>query len=105
MTLEAALAMEKTHWWETASAREIAMFQMFEGRLVCPFDVFQQAVEDTLKRPVWTHEFGMNVEGLKKELLGTGPAPTFEDIMNLIPTEKRILYCVEETDEDRLVPE
>ena len=38
---------------------------MFESKLCMPFSIFQEAVEKTLGRPVWTHEFAFY--GIKKE--------------------------------------
>jgi hypothetical protein len=91
MTEAEAITLADSKFWETMTMRERAVFQMFESRLCMPFSVFHEAMEATLGRPVWTHEFGLNADGLKKELLGTGPAPTFEEIMDLIPAEKRIV--------------
>ena len=88
---EAALALVDKKWWEGKSFREIAEFQMSTAELCMPFDKFQEAVEKTLGRPVFTHEFGMNVEGLWKELFENGEAPSFEEILNMIPEEKRIV--------------
>lgn len=54
------------------------------------FGTFHKAMEEALGRPVWTHEFAFS-DQLKKEFLGDKPAPTFEEIVNLIPAEKRII--------------
>jgi hypothetical protein len=91
MTKDEAIALSKTEFWTAMSYRERAMFQMFEDKLCMPFDVFHEALEKTLDRPVWTHELAMNYDGIKKELLGERPAPTFEDILNMIPAEKRVI--------------
>jgi len=49
-------------------------------------------VQKTLGRPVFTQEFtSNNINRLKKELLGECPAPTMEEIINLIPKEKRLI--------------
>ena len=48
-----------------------------------PFDVFHEAVEKSLGRPVFTHEFGLNRDGMMKELCGDEPPPTFKDIINI----------------------
>lgn len=56
--------------------------------------MFHEAVEKALGRPVWTHEFGLNWDGLKKELMGEAPAPTMQEIIDLIPEEKRIIVEV-----------
>lgn len=63
----------------------------FEEVFPVPFDIFHEAIEKTLGRPVFTHEFGLNREGLKKELFGEKESPTLEDVINLIPEEKLIL--------------
>jgi hypothetical protein len=91
ITKEEAMRLYESGWWEDKTPREIAMFQMFTRRLCLPFGEFQKAVEEALGRPVWTHEFGLNLDGLKKELLGEAPAPTFAEICALIPPEKLIL--------------
>ena len=71
--------------------RQRAEFQM-EQRLLCmPFEIFHEAMEKTLGRGVYTHEFGFNTEGLKAELYGNKPAPTFEEILALIPKDKQVI--------------
>ena len=94
MTKEEAIALGETKFWEKMTPREIATFQMYEDKLCMPFDVFHKAIEEALGRPVWTHEFGLNREGLRKELTGDAPAPSMEDILNLIPAEKRIVVGI-----------
>ncbi|HLE17638.1 MAG TPA: hypothetical protein VI728_05050 [Syntrophales bacterium] len=94
MTKGEAIKLMDTKFWETMTLKERAMFQMFEKRLCMPFDVFHEAVEKTLGRPVLTHEFGLNWEGIQKELLGDTPAPTMKDIINMIPAEKRMIVVV-----------
>ena len=88
---EKACALYDSKWWEQKRAREIAEFQMLTSELCCPFDVFHKALEETLGRPVFTHEMGMNYEGLFQELFHGKTAPTFQEIINLIPEEKRII--------------
>jgi len=56
-----------------------------------PFNVFHEAVEKTLNRPVYTHELGLNQKGIIQELFNNKKPPTFEEILNLIPKEKQIL--------------
>ena len=90
LTKEQAIVLHGSGFWETMTAREIATFQLFERSLCMPFPVFRQALEEALGRPVWTHEMGPNCEGLKAELLGERPAPSFEEIIALIPEEKRL---------------
>lgn len=87
---DAAIALAKTEWWKTKTPEEIVQFQLFTQELAMDFGDFHGAVEKVLGRPVFTHEFA-DFASLQRELLGEKPAPTFEDIMNMIPEEKRML--------------
>lgn len=77
--------------WEKLSVSELAAIGLFQRLLCLPYVKFHEAIEKHFKRPVFTHEFGLNYEGLQKEYFGTIPAPTMEQIIDLIPEEKRIL--------------
>jgi Na+-transporting NADH:ubiquinone oxidoreductase subunit NqrF len=90
MTREQALVLYETKWWETKSPEEIVRVQLFEDKLCMPFSNFHEAVEKALGRSVWTHEFGLNWKGLQEEFLKDRPAPTMQEIMKMIPPEKRI---------------
>ena len=92
-TKEEAIKLFKTKFWEEMEYEQIARFQLYQNRLCIPFDVFHEAIEKTLGRPVFTHEFGSN-GSIKAELEGRKPAPTFEDIVNLIPKDKRIIITI-----------
>lgn len=52
-----AKRLDELGWYKDKTPEEIVSFQLFEKRLCMPFDQFQAAVESTLGRPVWTHEF------------------------------------------------
>ena len=95
VTREEAVELAKSGFWKTMSYRDIAMFQMHEKRLCMPFDVFHEAIVKALGRPVYTHEFATNHEGLKKELRGEIPAPSMRQVMELIPEDKRIIVVVD----------
>jgi hypothetical protein len=95
LTKDQAIHLAESKWWEGKTDREIVEFQLFTKRLCMPFDLFHKAVESTLGRPVWTHEFG-SAGRLKEEFLGDKPAPTFDEIINLIPEDKRILVVVDD---------
>ena len=99
MTREQAVALFDTLWWIDRDPANIVAFQLFEERLCMPFDKFHEAVETALGRPVWTHEFGSGVKGLREEFLKERPARTFEEIMALIPKDKQILVVHEEAQE------
>lgn len=89
-----AIALFDSGWWKDRPAREVAMFQMFTKELSMPFDVFHKSLEEALGRPVWTHELGLNADGLQKELLGETATPTMDDIINLIPEDKRLVLVI-----------
>ena len=91
LSKEEAIEFYESDKWKEWPARAIAGFQLFQEKLCVPFDVFHEAIEKALNRPVWTHGFGLNHDGLIAEYLGQSPAPTFEEIMNMIPEEKRII--------------
>jgi hypothetical protein len=91
---ENAIELSLLNWWENLSYREIAGVQLFITELCCPFDVFHEAVEKSLGRPVFTHEFGLNYSGICEEFLGEREQPTLEEIFNLIPEDKRIVLEV-----------
>ena len=94
MTKENAIALAELEFWKSLTDRQIAEFQISEEKLCMPFSVFHEAIEKTLGRPVYTHEFGLSLEGLKSELFEGKLPPTLEEIMNLIPAEKRIIIQV-----------
>jgi hypothetical protein len=90
MEKQQAIDLYESKFWEGMSMEEIAKFQLFEDKLCMPFDIFHEAIEKVLNRPVFTHEFAYS-DNLKKEMLGEKPAPDFDDILNLIPENKRII--------------
>lgn len=91
-----AIRLFDSGWWKDKTDREIAVFQMFTEELAVPFGRFQEAMEKALGRPVWTHELGLNWEGLAAELMGDKPAPTMQEIIELIPKDKRLIIVKEE---------
>lgn len=91
MTEDQAIRLYETGWWKTKTPEQTVRFQLFEDRLCMPFGDFHKATEEALGRPVFTHEFGLNLDGLKKEFLGQSAAPTLEQIMEMIPEAKRII--------------
>lgn len=90
MTKKQAIAFGKSEWWDGLSDHDIVMFQLFEEKLCMDFGRFHQAVEAVLGRPVWTHEFAGWAD-LQKEFLGDKPAPTWQEVVNLIPEDKRVV--------------
>lgn len=93
---EKAIALAKSEWWVGLSAREIAKFQLFTAEVCVPdFGIFHEALEEALGRPVFTHELGLNLDGIIHEFLGEADAPTLEQIMELIPKKKRVIVEIE----------
>ena len=91
LTKEQAIAFYENKCYEDMTYRQIAEFQIEQKLLCMPFDVFHEAMEKTLGRPVFTHEFAFGYEKIRKELYGEKEPPTFEEICALIPKEKLIV--------------
>ena len=91
LTREQAREIYDSQVWEEWSIEYIARFQLYQERLCVPFDVFHMAISEELGRDVWTHEFAHS-DILKAEYEEKIPHPTFEDITEMIPAEKRILF-------------
>lgn len=94
LTKDEAIEFSQSEKWKDWPDKALVGFQLFQKKLCVPFSVFHAAIERVLDRPVWTHEFGLNYDGIVAEYLGKAPKPSFEDIMNLIPEEKRIIISV-----------
>jgi len=94
LTKKQAIALAKSEFWKDMTYFERAKFQLFTGKLCMPFEVFHEAIEKALGRPVYTHEFGLNVKGLKEELLGKRKAPTLKEILDMIPKDKLIVPII-----------
>jgi hypothetical protein len=78
-------------WWRGLNARQIVRFQLFTRELVMPFGLFHEAMEEALKRPVYLHEFGLNLDGLILEFMGESDEPTWNDLERIIPDNKPML--------------
>lgn len=91
LTREQVIAFCENKCYEGMTSRQIAEFQIEQDRLCVPFGVFHKAIEEALGRPVYIYEFELNRDGLRKELRGEKESPTLEEIINLIPEDKRIL--------------
>lgn len=89
------------HWWD-GSDWEKAWGQLNEDILVMEFGAFHRALEAAAGRPVWTHELALSgVERLRQELLAKriapdqATSPTMQEIIDLIPPEKRVVVSLE----------
>lgn len=90
LTREQAIALHDSGAWQQMDVKARALFQMEQDLLCMPFSVFHEAVEKALGRPVWTHEFA-NQAGLLAEMQGKAAAPSFAEIVAMIPEEKRLV--------------
>jgi hypothetical protein len=92
LTEKQAIKLGESEIWKNMTDEEIVKFQLFQNRLCMPFAEFHRAIEVVLKRSVFTHEFGS--DDLKKEYLKQKETPTFAEILNLIPKEKRLVINI-----------
>lgn len=92
LTKNQAIEMAKSEWWKDKPAKDVALFQMQQDKLCMDFSEFHRCMEETLGRPVWTHEFASsNRDALMKELLGEKEPPSMNEIISLIPQQKLII--------------
>jgi hypothetical protein len=70
LTTEEAIAFDGTDEYKNMTLLEKAWFQINQPKLCMPFEKFHEAVEKSLGRPVFTHEFGMSacVDSMKAQL-------------------------------------
>ena len=90
LTREQAVALAASGWWKGRGKAEVALFQLHEERLCMDFGDFQLAVDELLGRPTWTHEYA-HPENLIAEYRGEKKAPTFWEILEMLPTDKVVL--------------
>ena len=94
-TKKNAIAFYKARGWESMSYRQRAEFQMTVGKASMPIEIFHEALEVTLGRPVVWHELVADWVGLKAELFGERGMPELVEIMATIPGEVRNLLARE----------
>ena len=92
-TQKQAIALAKGGEWKDWTEEEIVRFQLYQRRLCMDFSIFHAATEKILGRPVFTHEFA-DSKRLIDEYEGKRSAPTFEEIINFLPEEKRIVIGI-----------
>ena len=90
LTKGQALKIFESKVWEKWTDEQIVKFQLYQDRLCVPFGRFHEAIAKVLKRPVFSHEFAYQTN-LIAEFENIIPAPSFQEIIELIPEEKRIL--------------
>ena len=90
LTKKQAIKFSESKVWETWTDEEIVRFQLFQEKLCMDFSRFHEAISKVLDRDVYTHEFA-DTDSLKEEYLGSKEPPTLDEIINLIPEDKRII--------------
>ena len=93
ITKDQAIQIYDSGIWKDWTDEEIVKFQLFQDCLAIPFSRFHEATEKVLDRSVWTHEFA-DQQRLIDEYLGKRPKPTFREIVELIPEEKRLIIAI-----------
>ncbi len=66
LSKQKAISLYESKEWEKWSNLEIVAKQLYTEKLFLPFEIFHEAIEIVLNRPVYTHEFAQP-ESLKKE--------------------------------------
>jgi hypothetical protein len=95
-TEEQAIAFAKSEVWKDWTDEEIVRLQLFQNRICVDFNRFHRALNAVLKRPVFHHELiSKNYNNVVEEYLGTKEPPTMEEIINLIPEDKRLMLNFE----------
>ncbi len=92
LTREQALALYDSRFWESLAYVERARFQLSEERLCMPFEVFIEAVERALGRSVRVGEL-IDSRGLLAELTGEQQPLDVDELLSLVPAEKRMLLA------------
>lgn len=90
LTKAQAIRMASSSWWTDMPARDVAMFQLHERLLCMPLGVFRNALNEALGRGVHSHEL-RDPDALIRELLGEQRSPTRDEIIALIPADKRVV--------------
>ena len=103
LTEEQAKRFYESKVWESWTDRQVVEFQLFQKKLAIPFPRFHEAMGKVLKRPVYTTEFAF-ADLLRQEFLGDKEPPTLQEIMELIPKDKRVII-VDENGVSELVRE
>ena len=90
LSIDQAVAFYESGVWKKMTSPELAAFQIAQERLCVPFEVFHRAVEETIGRRIYVHEFSMNRGGLRVEIQGKAKCPTMAEIIAMFPVEKAI---------------
>lgn len=90
-----AIEFAKSGVWKEWDDEQIVKFQIFQDRLCIDFDRYHRALCLVLERPVYSHELA-RMSNLRSEYLGIRKAPTINEIIEMIPEDKRQIIIKEE---------
>jgi len=93
ITREQAIELADSGAWKVWTDEDVVRFQLYQDRLAMDFARFHEALESVLGRPVWTHELA-NRDRIVAEYEGKRDAPTFQEIVELIPEHQRLVVEV-----------
>lgn len=89
LTEKEALAVYESGIWKQWTDEEVVRFQIFQSNLCMPWDRYRGAMAKVLGRPVFTHEFAR--ASLQAEYLKKRSKPTMQEVIDLIPVDKRTI--------------
>jgi hypothetical protein len=84
---ETAIALYQSGWWRERPAKEVALFQLQTAELSLPFSEFGRVLKEATGRYVTKYELSQP-ESLIAEIMGERPAPTHEELAQLLALEQ-----------------
>lgn len=81
-----AIKYARSKKWKKLSNEEKVKIQLYTKELCMPFDIFHEAMEKVLDRPVFTHEFAFT-GNLQAEFEKRKDRPAFEEIVALLDSK------------------
>jgi hypothetical protein len=91
LTKNQAITLFESGAWKRWSNDKLVWFQLNQNCLCVDWGHFRGAIESVLGREVYSHEFGVNRQGLIDEFKGIVAPPSLDDIISMIPMEKIII--------------
>ena len=96
MTKEQAISFHDSGAWKHLGFRARAELGMSQQLLCMPFSVLHEALEKTIGRPVYTHEFGINWQGLYDEVFNEGESPSLKEIIEMLPGKEAGMIVIDD---------
>lgn len=91
LTKEEAITLFESGIWKEWTDIKLAWFQLNQNKVCVEWSRFAEAIEAVLGRSVYTHEFGLNKQGLIDEFMGIVSPPSIDDIIAMIPVGKELI--------------